>query len=212
MKPFSIRGHEFYLGASIGIAIYPSDGKEPEVLVRNSWCGTSRRPACGGKSSAAPLVTVGYQACDDSICEMPTTLEAAQKARELGLHIVMGAPNYYRGGSHCGNLSCVEALERDLVDVLCSDYHFPSLLGAAVKMLERGIAPSTAVNLLTRNAARALNRDAELGSIETGRLADLVLFAPRAGYAEVSHTWVGGRLVFQLGQARPQVRRTAVAA
>lgn len=70
----------------------------------------------------------------------------------------------------------------------------------------------TAVNLLTRNAAIALNRDAELGSLGPGKLADLVLFAPRAGYAEVSHTWVGGRLVFHFGQALPQVRCSDVAA
>ncbi|MEM7108750.1 MAG: hypothetical protein AAF519_11030, partial [Bacteroidota bacterium] len=35
-----------------------------------------------------------------SLSEMPTTLEAAEKARELGMWICMGAPNYVRGGSH----------------------------------------------------------------------------------------------------------------
>lgn len=143
-----------------------------------------------------------------TICEMPTTLEAARTARELGMHIVMGAPNYYRGGSHCGNLSCAEALAEGLVDALCSDYHFPSLLGSVVKMLDSGLAPSAAINLVTRNAARALGRDARLGSIEVGKTADLTLFSPRGSYAEVTHTWVDGRPVFQ-SQASSTVETVA---
>lgn len=70
-----------------------------------------------------------------TLAEMPVTLEAARKAKELGMMVCMGAPNYFRGGSHCGNLSCPEALEEGLVDILCSDFHFPSLLASAVKMI-----------------------------------------------------------------------------
>ena len=132
-----------------------------------------------------------------SIAEMPTTLEAAQKARDLGLIVTMGAPNYYRGGSRCGNFGAPEALERGLVDVLCSDYHFPSLLGSVCKMFAAGIEPSRAVSLVTYNAAKSLNRDEKLGSIEVGKLADLTLFVAHPNYAEVTHTWVGGELVYQ---------------
>lgn len=45
-----------------------------------------------------------------TLSEMPTTAEAARKAKELGMAVCMGAPNYVRGGSHCGNLSCREAI------------------------------------------------------------------------------------------------------
>jgi alpha-D-ribose 1-methylphosphonate 5-triphosphate diphosphatase len=126
------------------------------------------------------------------LAEMPTTLEAARKARELGQWICMGSPNYYRGGSHCGNLSCHQALEEDLVDILCSDYHFPSLLGSFIKMLEAGIAPDRAVNLFTLNPARALGWDASIGSIEPGKLADLIAVQPGDGYGRVLGAWVGG--------------------
>ncbi|MGB0372794.1 MAG: alpha-D-ribose 1-methylphosphonate 5-triphosphate diphosphatase [Opitutales bacterium] len=132
-----------------------------------------------------------------SIAEMPTTSEAAQKAKDLGLIVIMGAPNYYRGGSHCGNVGAPEAFQKGLMDVLCSDYHFPSLLGSVCKMFAEGIDPSKAVNLVTYNAAKALNRDEKIGSIEVGKLADLTLFASHPNYAEVTHTWIGGELVYQ---------------
>jgi alpha-D-ribose 1-methylphosphonate 5-triphosphate diphosphatase len=107
-----------------------------------------------------------------TLSEMPCSIEAARKTKELGMMVCMGAPNYYRGGSHCGNLSCAEALAEGLVDILCSDYHFPSLLAGALRMMERGTNPSAAINLISLNPARYLGlRDT--GSIEVGKRADL---------------------------------------
>ncbi len=131
-----------------------------------------------------------------SLCEMPVTIEAARKAKELGMLVCMGAPNYVRGGSHCGNLSAADAFAEGLVDMLCSDYHFPSLLASAVRMISSGIAPPAVAALLSLNPARHLGRDAEFGSIEPGKRADLVAFYPRDGYADVTQTWVDGELRF----------------
>jgi alpha-D-ribose 1-methylphosphonate 5-triphosphate diphosphatase len=125
-----------------------------------------------------------------TLAEMPTSLIAARKAKELGLAVCMGAPNYLRGGSHCGNLSAVEAMAEGLVDVLCSDYHFPS--------------PHRAVAFVTLNAARVLGRDAELGSIEVGKKADLAAFHTRGKHAFVKAAWVDGRLKLQLGLPAPE--------
>lgn len=44
------------------------------------------------------------------ICEFPTTLEAACRAKELGMVTVMGAPNIVLGGSHSSNVSVMEVL------------------------------------------------------------------------------------------------------
>ena len=128
-----------------------------------------------------------------SLSEMPCSIEAARKAKELGMMVCMGAPNYYRGGSHCGNLSCHEALAEDLVDILCSDYHFPSMLASAVRMAEEGMALPAAINLLTLNPARHLGIADRTGSIEVGKQADLVAFHPRKGFGDVSRVWVGGK-------------------
>ena len=127
-----------------------------------------------------------------TLSEMPTTLIAAQKARELGLWICMGAPNYYRGGSHCGNLSCLEAMEHGLVDILCSDYHFPTMLGCVVKMIQQGHNPSEAINLVSLNPARLLQFDREIGSIEIGKRADLVSFDIHRSNAIVKNVLVDG--------------------
>ncbi len=127
-----------------------------------------------------------------TLSEMPTTLVAARRAKELGLWVCIGAPNYYRGGSHCGNLSCHEAMEEDLVDMLCSDYHFPTMLGSVVKMMENGFDPSYAVNMVSLNPAKLLQFDSELGSIEEGKKADIVAFDSKKSFAAVSHVFVDG--------------------
>jgi alpha-D-ribose 1-methylphosphonate 5-triphosphate diphosphatase len=127
-----------------------------------------------------------------TLSEMPTTLVAARKAKELGLWICLGAPNYYRGGSHCGNLSSHDAIAEDLCDILCSDYHFPTMLGSVVKMIENGISPSKAVNMVSLNPARLLNFDAETGSIEIGKKSDLVAFSSEKSFASVSYALVDG--------------------
>ncbi len=126
------------------------------------------------------------------LSEMPTTLQAARKAKELGLWVCMGAPNYYKGGSHCGNLSCEEAMEEDLVDMLCSDYHFPTMLGSVVKMMEEGIHPSKAVNMVSLHPAQLLQFEQEVGSISIGKRADLVAFRTERAIASVSNVWVDG--------------------
>ena len=127
-----------------------------------------------------------------TLSEMPTTMVAARKAKELGLWVCIGAPNYYRGGSHCGNLSCWEAMEEDLVDILCSDYHFPTMLASVVRMIDNGISPSKAVNMVSLNPAKMLKFDAETGSIEVGKKADIVVFSSEKSFASVSLVFVDG--------------------
>ena len=138
-----------------------------------------------------------------TLSEMPTTIEAARRAKALGLYVCMGAPNYYRGGSHCGNLSCIDALEEDLVDALCSDYHFPSMLGSVVKMIDAGMDPCRAVNLVTLGPAKTIGWSDRLGSIEVGKLADLTLFEAREGYGRVEEVWVEGVSKFSMNSPDP---------
>lgn len=127
-----------------------------------------------------------------TLSEMPTTLEAARKAKEMGQWVCLGAPNYYRGGSHCGNLSSIDAINEDIVDIFCSDYHFPTMLATVIRMMENGIDPSRAVNMVTLNPARLLKFDKEIGSIEVGKKADLVAFHQKSLLASVSTVWVNG--------------------
>lgn len=66
------------------------------------------------------------------------------------------------------------------------------MLGCVVKMMEAGIDPSIAVNLVTLNPARIIGREEELGSLEVGKKADLTLFEPRVGFGLVHEVWVDG--------------------
>ncbi len=125
------------------------------------------------------------------LSEMPTTIEAARKAKELDMWVCMGAPNYYRGGSHCGNLSCVDAMNENLVDILCSDYHFPALLGSVIKLINNGTSPSKAISYVTCNPARMLDFN-DGGSIEIGKKADLVTFSIIESHAAVSNVYING--------------------
>jgi alpha-D-ribose 1-methylphosphonate 5-triphosphate diphosphatase len=96
--------------------------------------------------------------------------------------ICMGAPNYYRGGSHCGNLAFHDAMAENLVDIICSDYHFPSMLACALRMAEEGMPLPDAIRMFTLHPALHLGLDGDKGSIEIGKQADLVAFYPRNGY------------------------------
>ena len=134
-----------------------------------------------------------------TLSEMPCTIEAARRAKGLGMMVCMGAPNYFRGGSHCGNLSCVDAMAEGLVDILCSDFHFPSMLASAVRMIRAGMDPADAINMISLNPARHLRRDRDLGSVEEGKKADLVAFSPRDSFAAVTHVWVDGIVRLKAG-------------
>jgi alpha-D-ribose 1-methylphosphonate 5-triphosphate diphosphatase len=88
-----------------------------------------------------------------------------------------------------------------LVDILCSDFHFPSLLASALKMMETGIDLSVAINMMSLHPARYLGLDGEIGSIEIGKQADLVAFQARQNFAVVSNVWVEGACRLRAGVA-----------
>ena len=65
-------------------------------LVRDHLAG--RLPLGSHDDTTVEHVVEAFEAgC--TLSEMPCSIEAARKARELGMQICMGAPNYYRGGS-----------------------------------------------------------------------------------------------------------------
>ena len=110
-----------------------------------------------------------------SISEFPTSVEAAEAARNAGLMVLMGAPNVVRGGSHSGNVSAIDLARRGLLDILSSDYVPYSLLQAAFALprLETGVNLSAAIRTVTANPAAAVGLD-DRGSIVPGKRADLI--------------------------------------
>jgi alpha-D-ribose 1-methylphosphonate 5-triphosphate diphosphatase len=109
-----------------------------------------------------------------ALAEFPTTIEAAVLSREAGLQVLMGAPNVVRGGSHSGNVSALDLLDKGALDILSSDYIPFSLMQAAFLLVEKGrVDLPQAIRLVSDNPARAAGLD-DRGRIEIGRRADLV--------------------------------------
>lgn len=116
-----------------------------------------------------------------ALAEFPTTEEAASLSREAGLHVLMGAPNVVRGGSHSGNVSAIDLLRAGSLDILSSDYVPFSLVQAAFLLVEREETDlAHAVRLISANPADAAGL-ADRGRIEIGRRADLVRVARSSG-------------------------------
>ncbi len=131
-----------------------------------------------------------------SIAEFPVTMDAAIRARERGMSIVVGAPNIVRGGSTSGNMDAVDLVAAGLADVICADYHAPSLLVAAFRLVEEGLLDlPAAIRMLTANPARAVGLH-DRGSIEPGKRADLALVRVGAsGTPTVEALYRQGRMV-----------------
>ncbi len=109
-----------------------------------------------------------------SISEFPTTVAAAQAARQHGLGIVMGAPNLVRGGSHSGNVSALDLARLDLLDCLSSDYVPHALLhGAFLLRAEAGWSLPRAIACVTRAPARMVGL-MDRGEVAPGMRADLL--------------------------------------
>jgi len=110
-----------------------------------------------------------------SIAEFPTTAEAAQACRRLGMSVLMGAPNVVRGGSHSGNVAAADLAKQGLLDILSSDYYPASLLQASFTLAGQGehcTLPQT-VAMVSRAPALAAGL-ADRGEIRVGLRADLV--------------------------------------
>lgn len=135
------------------------------------------------------------------ISEFPVTISAARTAKELGMMVSMGAPNTVRGRSSTGNLSALDAIHEGLVDILCSDYNPASMLYAPFVLFHNGLMKlAEAVKMVSLSPARAIGINGQVGSIEAGKRADLVMVDEVNNIPVVSETIVGGVSVYSYGR------------
>ena len=134
-----------------------------------------------------------------TIAEFPVTVEAARRARERGMTIVVGAPNIVRGGSTSGNQDARELFALGLADVICADYHAPSLLASAFSLADDGtVGLPAAIRALTLNPARALGME-RVGAIVPGHRADILLVRKGSdGRPAVERVYRAGTEVFSI--------------
>lgn len=130
------------------------------------------------------------------ISEFPITMEVAKAARESGFMTVVGAPNILLGGSHSGNLSALDAIRENAASVLVSDYYPQALLYAVFRLFrQEGIPLWEAAGYVTINPAKAVGLDDQLGSIEVGKQADLLVVEEKDGYPVIRQVYVAGKRV-----------------
>lgn len=130
--------------------------------------------------------------------EFPLSIELAHKYCEAGVPVLLGAPNLVRGGSHLGNLAVADAIRANVTDILCSDYHYPSLLQAPFMAVEQGLVTlAEAWDMVSGAPARAAGLD-DRGQLTPGASADIIVVEPPAygRPARVVHVVVGGQLVY----------------
>lgn len=139
------------------------------------------------------------QSYGTTISEFPITLDVAKEAKRMGMYTIAGAPNILNGGSHSGNLSASEAIQARVIDIICSDYYPPAMLHGIFELASKYEEDLHRLfQLVTINPARAVNMDAEIGSIARGKKADLIVIEQMDdGYPVVTSTIVDGKVIMQ---------------
>ena len=133
--------------------------------------------------------------CGSVVAEFPTTLEAARAARDNGIKVMGGAPNFVRGGSHSGNVSARDLSEHGLVDILSSDYVPASLLHAAFLMAESGRSSlPDAIATVSATPAAAIGLT-DRGAVAPGLRADLLRVTRTPALPIVRAVWRSGERV-----------------
>ncbi len=147
-----------------------------------------------------------------TIAEFPVVLEAARRARDIGEWITVGAPNIVRGGSTSGNSDATQLVREGLADIICADYHTPSMLVAAIKLVTLGICTlPEAIAKVTANPAAAFHLD-DRGRVEVGLAADLIVTDLTGGRPLVHDVLYRGAVVYGDGRARRLQQRTLAGA
>ena len=138
-----------------------------------------------------------------TISEFPISQEVAAEAARRGMSTVMGTPNILLGKSHSGNLSAREAVRAGVASCLCSDYYPTAMLQSAFVLHHDFKLPlEQAFAMLTINPARAVKIDGEIGSLEEGKKADILVVREveegQRSYPVITATLVDGRVVSRM--------------
>ncbi len=145
----------------------------------------------------SPEMRAAYRALGARASEFPMTVETAQAARAAGEHVVLGAPNVVRGGSHNNAIGAAEAVLAGDCTVLTSDYYYPAPLLAPFVLARRyGVDLAFAWALVSTHPAAVAGLE-DRGRLAPGLRADIVLVDPAGDWPEVRGVWVGGRQVLR---------------
>ena len=137
----------------------------------------------------------GYRQLGARIAEFPLNFQTVESASAAGDVVVLGAPNVVRGGSHNGAISAEEAIRRKQCHVLASDYYYPSLRYAALKLAREGVLSFEAAwSLVSATPAQAAGLY-DRGTLAVGKRADIIIVHEHS--QQVVHSFSNGKSVFR---------------
>jgi alpha-D-ribose 1-methylphosphonate 5-triphosphate diphosphatase len=167
----------------------------PEANAKLAAAAVKAGIALASHDDASPAIRESFRALGCRISEFPMTRETAAAARAAGEHVMMGAPNVVRGGSHLALVSAEAMVRADLCDVLASDYYYPAMLQAPWRLAGGLEELAKFWPLVSENPARAAGLG-DRGTLAPGMRADMVLVDISQGPPRAVATFVAGRLVF----------------
>jgi alpha-D-ribose 1-methylphosphonate 5-triphosphate diphosphatase len=131
------------------------------------------------------------------ISEFPVTMEAARTAHDLGMGVLMGAPNIIFGRSLSDNLSGRDAVFAQCCNLIGSDYSPSTLLHAVFRLEQEGLGNMPElIQMISHQPAICIGQSDQLGSIEKGLSADLVIVDGTGRVPRVKQTFVAGNQVY----------------
>lgn len=131
-----------------------------------------------------------------AVAEFPTTIEAATKAHEAGLKVLMGAPNIVLGGSHSGNVSAMDLGQTGVLDIVSSDYVPSSIIQGVFQLWQAGAKDTLpdAVAAVSKTPAEIAGLT-DRGEITPGKKADLIRVAMDGDTPVVVSVWRDGNRI-----------------
>lgn len=127
-----------------------------------------------------------------TISEFPFDLATALHARQLGQHVLLGAPNVVRGKSHLGLLGAADGVRAGVCNMLCSDYHHHSLFHAPFALAASGTCDLAAAWRLVSAGPAAAAGLSDRGRLAPGQTADLLLVEPGPP-PRLRAVWIDGK-------------------
>ncbi|SFK97179.1 alpha-D-ribose 1-methylphosphonate 5-triphosphate diphosphatase [Shimia haliotis] len=179
-------------------AMYARKSEVPEAVSALAARLAMRQVRLGSHDDNTVEQRARWRGCGALISEFPETREAAEAARAGGDAIVLGAPNVVRGNSHKGNVSAGDLVADGLCDALASDYHYPAMKQAVLRLAADGVVSlEDGWRLISSGPAAVLGLE-DRGEIEVGKRADMLVMDANTG--RVDATLVGGRVSFMAGE------------
>lgn len=177
-------------------------GRHGEVM--EQLTGLARRLSIqgvrlGSHDDATADQRAAFQGIGATLSEFPESYEAARAAQDTGGHVILGAPNVVRGGSHSGNVAAQDLIAEGLCDALASDYHYPALRQAAFKLVDENVLSlHQAWHLISQGPAQLLGLT-DRGTLAPGKRADLIVVHNQTRRIEA--TLCAGRITYLAGEA-----------